>query len=68
MAKHAPWTKAQARLYGRKGGRAPRVRAVVRTPEYRAGYQAGWIKCERFYRKVAEDDLSRIAASAGRRR
>jgi hypothetical protein len=40
----------RARAAGRKGGRMPRVTGVTRTREYKAGYGAGWVACERFYR------------------
>lgn len=35
---------------GRKGGTAPR-KGRRRTAEYYAGYKAGWVACERFWRQ-----------------
>lgn len=49
------WTREQARVMGRKGGKAPRKNGPQRTPEYKAGYSAGWVACERFYRASRED-------------
>lgn len=36
------WTSEQARIAGRKGGKAWRVDSRWRSDDYKAGYTAGW--------------------------
>jgi hypothetical protein len=50
MAKGFQKGDPRAKLAGRKGGLKSKHR-TARPIEYTAGYLAGWVACERFYRK-----------------
>lgn len=47
------WTREQCRVFGRKGGRQRKGKAI-RSADYNAGYSAGWKACERFWLKATK--------------
>ena len=67
MSQNYQWTRETARLASRKGLLARLKVAPERQPEYRKGYQAGWVSCERFYRRMRQEeekDLARLGFRA----
>ena len=51
-----PFVKGDARTLraARRGGKAKKPRDAMRTLDYKAGYSAGWVACERFYRRAVK--------------